>query len=261
MFNLKKYKTLAFVSILAELVILFFAFGRIQNLILNNGVSETGKSVYLFIAIAAVIAVILFILSLININKDSSEEKYKNNKLSFSETGSTQKQSIEGKEKEDLLDAESYLKKILPKENSKLDLTKYTEKILSNIAKEFDIVQGLFFVKDKESDIFNISGSSSPKYAYFGDEEPESFKMDETLSGQVAKNQTILNLKEIPEKYITILSGLGSSSPNQLIIIPIIYEGKSIAIIELASFKVFKQNFIDLFEVISNEIGKVLSKY
>ena len=54
------------------------------------------------------------------------------------------------------------------------------------------------FVKEKESDIFNVAG----KYAYFGEEQPKSFKYGETLSGQVAKNKTALNLKEIPENRV-----------------------------------------------------------
>ncbi|MFC2152410.1 GAF domain-containing protein, partial [Bacteroidota bacterium] len=138
-----------------------------------------------------------------------------------------------------------------------LDLTKFSEKLLSNIAKEFDIVQGLLFLKDKKSNTYNITG----KYAYFGDEEPESFKLGETLSGQVAKNKQTLILKEIPENYVTILSGLGSSSPNHVIIIPIVVEDKTTAIIELASFKEFKQNFNNLFDGMSEQIGKALLKH
>jgi len=38
-------------------------------------------------------------------------------------------------------------------------------------------------------------------------------------------------------------------------------EDKTIAIIELASFKEFKRNIIDLFEGMSNQIGKALIKY
>ena len=118
-------------------------------------------------------------------------------------------------------------------------------------------MQGLFFVREKDSDNFKITG----KYAYFGESEPKDFKLGEGLSGQTAKNQIALNLKDIPENYVTILSGLGSSSPNHLIIIPIIFNNETIGIIELASFKEFKKNFNELFEGMSEQIGKVLGKY
>jgi len=159
--------------------------------------------------------------------------------------------------REDVIDIEAYMKKILPKEKPDNTIEDYTEKLLSNIAKEFDIVQGLFFIKDKQNEEFRVAG----KYAYFGEEEPRNFKLGETLSGQAAKNKTVLNLKEIPENYVTILSGLGSSSPNHLLIIPIVLNDESIGVIELASFKEFKRNFKDLFEAMSDQIGQFLTKY
>jgi len=251
------YKILAFLAIIAELIIFFVLFGKIRNLILNYNISENQQSTYILLILAVIIVVFLFILSFLTSHEKYSEEEYTKNEINLLEENSNQKVVDEKQAEEELLDIENYIKKILPKDNSKLDLIKYTEKILSNIAKDFDVVQGLFFVKEKKSDIFNVAG----KYAYFGDEEPKSFSLGETLSGQVAKNKTALNLKEIPENYVTILSGLGSSSPNHLIIIPIILEDKTIAILELASFKEFKRNFSDLFEGMSDQIAKTLIKY
>ncbi len=258
-------KTLAFLAIIAEFIIFFVLFGKIRNLLLDNNISENQQPIYVLLILAVIIVVFLFILSILASHEKISEEKYIKKETNLFDENSKQKEVAEpacpageeAKDDEELIDIENYIKKILPKDNSKLDLEKYTEKLLSNIAKEFDVVQGLFFVKEKESDIFNIAG----KYAYFGDEEPKSFNLSETLSGQVAKNKTALNLKEIPENYVTILSGLGSSSPNHLIIIPIIVEDKTIAIVELASFKEFKRNFSDLLEGISDQIGKALIKY
>ncbi|MCD4835163.1 MAG: GAF domain-containing protein [Bacteroidales bacterium] len=251
------YKTLAFLAIIAELIIFFVLFGKIRNLLLDYNISENQQLIYVLLILAVIIVVFLFILSILTSHEKISEEKYIKKDTNLLDENSKQKEVAKKQDDEELIDIENYIKKILPKENSKLDLEKYTEKLLSNIAKEFDVVQGLFFVKEKESDIFNIAG----KYAYFGDEEPKSFSLSETLSGQVAKNKTTLNLKEIPENYVTILSGLGSSSPNHLIIIPIILEDKTIAIVELASFKEFKRNFSDLLEGMSDQIGKALMKY
>jgi len=69
-----------------------------------------------------------------------------------------------------------------------------------------------------------------------------------------------LNLKEIPEDYVTILSGLGSSSPNNLLLIPIILEDETVGVIELASFKKFGKVIIELFESISDKMGKKIIK-
>ena len=114
----------------------------------------------------------------------------------------------------------------------------YTEKVLQNIAKGLDIVQGLVFVYDETDQMFKISGL----YAYYSEEQPRNFPLGETLSGQVAKNKKMLNLKELPAGYVTVLSGLGKSAPYNLIIAPIIHDGNSIGVIELASFKSFDEN-------------------
>jgi len=251
------HRTLAFLALIAGFILFFILFGKIHNLVLDYNISENQQSIYVLLILAVIVSVFLFVLSILTSNKKDIEDNYNKKDINLIEGSSKQKPINENQSKKELVDVENYIKKILPKDNSKLDLIKYTEKILSNISKEFNIVQGLFFVKEKESDIFNITG----KFAYFGDEEPQSFKSGETLSGQVAKNKTTLNLKEIPENYMTILSGLGSSSPNHLMIIPIIFEDKTVAIIELASFKEFKSNFSDLFERLSDEIGKTLIKY
>lgn len=253
MSRFKTNKIFAFIALAVELTILFVLFGKIRNLELSNQVTNNYNTIYILVLAAAVLVLIIFFLLLSN--KASTEDMY-SRKLTQIKEDKYKGKSFEDESKEETSNMEYYLNKILPKENAKLDSTKYTEKILSNIAKEFDIVQGLFFVKEKKTDIFNIAG----KYAYFGEEQPKSFKSGETLSGQVAKNKTTLNLKEIPEDYVTILSGLGSSSPNNLLIIPIILKDETLGIIELASFKKFGKVIIELFESISDKIGNELIK-
>lgn len=246
------YKILAFLILLAELIVFFILFGQINEL------AESAGSTKILLVIAVILTVSLFILTISATYKKDSEDKYnRDNKLTSLKDESKTKASEDQSDDNEILDVVSYLKRILPKPSAKLNVEKLTEKILSNIAKEFDIVQGLFFIKEKEKDVFNIVG----KYAYFGEEEPKSFKTGETISGQVAKNKKALILEEIPDDYITILSGLGSSSPDHVIIIPIISDNETIAIIELASFKEFKSNFIDLFEGMSDEIANTISKY
>lgn len=130
------------------------------------------------------------------------------------------------------------LARVMPAGNSFDSAVAYTESILKNIAKELEIVQGLFFVLNDTDKMFQISG----QYAYYSEEQPRSFILGETISGQVAKNQQLLNLKELPQGYVTVLSGLGKSKPAHLVIAPIVCNGESIGIIELASFKVFGEN-------------------
>lgn len=250
-------KILSIIAFLASLLVVFMLFAKVRNISVSYNLGSEQNGLYVLLTFSLVLSLALLIIALIHSTQQSSNEKYAQQNTFDWEKEKKEKDQGEDYNEEEKLDTNYFISKIIPKHNAKIDITKYTEKILSNIAKEFDIVQGLFFVKAKDSDEFNITG----KYAYFGEEEPKSFKLGETLSGQVAKNQKVLNLKEIPENYITILSGLGSSSPNHLIIIPVVVEKNTVAIIELASFKEFKGNFKELFQTISEKIGNELLKY
>jgi len=112
------------------------------------------------------------------------------------------------------------------------------DQVLKSIGREMDIVQGLVFMLNKDDQLFHLTS----EYAYFSEEKPKSFPFGETLSGQVAKNHKILNISDLPDGYITILSGLGKSNPRHLIIAPMIHDKDCIGIMELASFKPLGKN-------------------
>ena len=145
----------------------------------------------------------------------------------------------ENRQQMEIFNMEDALKSIMPSSEVHFNnLEKYTEKLLQNIAKEMNIVQGLVFVLNDTDQKFHIAG----QYAYYSETPPHSFLLGENISGQVAKNRELLNLKELPTGYITIISGLGKSAPQNLIIAPIVYDDNSIGILELASFNVFGEN-------------------
>ncbi len=255
---LKKYKIFALFALMIHIALCYLLFINTHRILIQNNNIEDVNKIYILIALILVSGVALFILA-IHITKIKEIKGFYQDANDSEEENLNDETKVQEKKEEKFedIDIEHYLKKILPKDSSKLTAIKFTEKILSNFAKEFDIVQGLFFIRKKGSNDFNISG----KYAYFGETDPPEFKIGETLSGQAAFNKTILYVNEIPENYVTILSGLGSSSPRFLLIIPIVFNNETIAVIELASFKEIKKGWNKLFEEIALKIGEALIKY
>ncbi len=128
------------------------------------------------------------------------------------------------------------------------------EKLLLNISSKNDVVQAIAFKKDNKTKVFSVLAS----YAYFSESDPPTFTVGETLPGQVAKNKITLNLKEVPENYISVISGLGKGTPKHLLIVPILAnDNECIGIIEFASFKPFSDQKAKLFE----NIGLMINEY
>ena len=143
---------------------------------------------------------------------------------------------------------------IIPRIEHKEKIEDYAERILRNIAKHFEIAQGMFFLKDQNTMFFEAIST----YAYTADDKPPSFKVGEGISGQVAKNKQLMHLTSIPEGYLQIQSGLGKSSPSNLLILPLLLNKETIGIIELASFHTFDKETIWTFRNLAKIIGNAM---
>ena len=248
-------KLLTFASFIAILILAFILIGVFHN----QTESTPSAGIYLLVSGIVAMSVVMMLQVMKVTAKTISTDDYLQKSYAATEEdiqpGETLKNDQAG-EDHTSLDPAVYEKKILPQSSKKPDLNKFTESVLSNIAKEFDAVQGLFYVREKDKDTFSVMA----KYAYFGEEEPKGFELGISLTGQTAKNQKALSLAKIPENYITILSGLGSSSPNSLLFVPVIHEGQTIGLIELASFRNFDKKTERLFNELSESLGKKLSE-
>ncbi|MEV3859748.1 HAMP domain-containing protein [Streptomyces sp. NPDC050095] len=78
-------------------------------------------------------------------------------------------------------------------------------------------------------------------YGYSMGSMPTSFRPGETLIGTAAQEKRTILVDNAPSGYLKIASGLGEAPPAQVIVIPVLFEGTVLGVIELASFTPFTQ--------------------
>ncbi|AKL70288.1 histidine kinase [Streptomyces sp. Mg1] len=92
-------------------------------------------------------------------------------------------------------------------------------------------------------------------YAYAGTQMPTSFRPGEGLIGTVAEEKRTILVENTPPGYLKISSGLGEAPPAHVIVLPVLFEGTVLGVIELASFTPFTQIQKDFLSQIAEMIG------
>ena len=132
-----------------------------------------------------------------------------------------------------------------------------TDNIIKNIVHYLDANQGgLFLINDsqKNQNIELVSAFAYDRKKFFD----KTISIGDGLVGTVAFEKNTIYLREIPEDYIEIESGLGDANPNSLLIVPLKFEDEVLGVVEIASFKEFKDFEITFVEELAQSIASTL---
>ena len=86
-----------------------------------------------------------------------------------------------------------------------------------------------------------------------------NFGLTEGLVGRCAFEKLPVYLKEIPEEYIKLTSGLGGAEPNYLLLVPLVINEKVLGVVEVASFNEIPQYQIDFMQTLGENIASTIS--
>jgi hypothetical protein len=135
----------------------------------------------------------------------------------------------------------------------------FFEKVLSLACKELEASQAALYAATTHDDkrvIRLVSGYALSL--------PESqtlvYEFGEGLAGQVAKEGKSINVSNVPPGYITVLSGLGSASPNALAIVPVQLADQVVGVLEIASFRPFSRSDENYLQALAGTLGERLSR-
>ncbi|HXY08952.1 MAG TPA: HAMP domain-containing protein [Terriglobales bacterium] len=138
------------------------------------------------------------------------------------------------------------------------DLGTVGRMLLSELAPLVNAQQGVIYQMDEED-----SGGMVLLSAFAADEEDghlRCLRLGEGLIGQCALEKRRMLITELPpDRMITIRSGLVGAVPRNVIVLPILFEDRVKAVIELASLASFTASHLAFLEQLTASIGIVLN--
>ncbi len=229
---------------------------------LNSTISEVDEKVkpiiyrLIFFLITELIIGVIGVLFLLKSLSQKSQNS--DNENLTKEVIEELKFAYQKEEKFDEQEKKDEVSKILSLEASLLKISR-KEDFLNAVVKHFEISQAAIYETIIKEDIPYLQFTFG--YAFYL---PENKNLEivfgEGLIGQVAKTQKPLLINAIPENYIKIASGLGESSPTELLIIPVVMEGNTIGVVEFSSFKTFNKDQVKYLEkTLFNNAEKILN--
>lgn len=137
------------------------------------------------------------------------------------------------------------------------DLTELTHAYITKLAPMLEAVYGVVYLRRNQGS--EIRYVKEAGYAITGDESAEvSFRLGEGLIGQAALDQRIFLIDKLPEEHFKVISGLGDSSPRNLLVAPILVDGRVEAVVEFAAFQPFLSQHLTLLDLLQDKFGSAI---
>ncbi len=138
------------------------------------------------------------------------------------------------------------------------DLTMVGRLILAELAPLIGIQRGVFYLADPEVQPAGLSLLAT--YPRRLTPEPAaSIAFGEGLLGQAAEDRRPIHLRDVPPDYAAITSALGSATPRSVVLLPILFEDETRAVLELASIEGLSDIHVAFLDQLGESIGIVLS--
>ena len=136
-----------------------------------------------------------------------------------------------------------------------LDLTTLGERYIQALVPIVEANYGVIYIK-KEGDRPSLEKLAS----YGANTGKERIECGEGLAGQCLLDGKPIKLRDIPENYIKISSGLGETTPRSVMILPIQLNDEVLAVLEVASIYDFTEFHEELLQKATEQLGTILNR-
>ncbi|MFF4650849.1 HAMP domain-containing protein [Streptomyces sp. NPDC001380] len=134
------------------------------------------------------------------------------------------------------------------------DLAVVAELVMDELTPLVSAQYGAFFLAEDTAEGVELRLVGS--YGHSGGDGPQArFRLGQSLVGQAARSRRTIAVDDVPPGYVAVSSGLGSTAPACLLVLPIVVEDQVLGVIELASVHRFTQVHRDFLDQLMETVG------
>ncbi|MFC6577980.1 HAMP domain-containing protein [Planomonospora parontospora] len=137
------------------------------------------------------------------------------------------------------------------------DLMEVAKLIMSELTPLVSAQYGAFYLAEPagDHDLHLIAGYGTRP----GSGPRQRFATGEGIVGQAALEGKRIILRDVPDRYLTVGSGLGRSAPAQIVVLPVLFENQVLGVLELASLYEFSEVHHDFLVQLVETIGVTMN--
>ncbi len=139
------------------------------------------------------------------------------------------------------------------------DLSTVGRMLLSELAPLVNAQQGVIYQMGSESSVGDGTLVLLSTYADTPEGSIREVRIGAGLIGQCAAEKRRMHITEMPKGTLPIQSGLFKAKPKNVIVLPVLFEDRVKAVIELASLSSFTASHLAFLEQLTSSIGIVLN--
>ncbi|MCW5208221.1 GAF domain-containing protein, partial [Desulfobulbus sp. US2] len=133
-------------------------------------------------------------------------------------------------------------------------LTELSKRIINYLAAYLGARIGALYIHDKE--VLKLQAG----YAYtLGKRLSEGFALGEGIVGQAALEKKTIIMSKVPDDYIQVRSGLGERTPDNIVVVPFVYNDSVKAVLELGTFTGFTELQISFLENVGEKLAVAIN--
>jgi HAMP domain-containing protein/signal transduction histidine kinase/ActR/RegA family two-component response regulator len=133
------------------------------------------------------------------------------------------------------------------------DLGEVCRMIMTEVTPLVDAQLGAFFLADNDEAVMRLRLTAS--YGYVAKHHDVTFGPGEGLVGQAALSRRTIRVGAPPNGSLTVRSGLAATPPADLVVLPVLFEGELLGVIEFAGVSPFLDLHLSFLERLVLTIG------